>query len=319
MKHATTPTRNAARAARPTSLTHAAMAVVARRINPPAVGADQPTPEVPARDLGILQRTLDVLGPVCEQYFRSEVRHLDRVPDGSALMVGNHDGGLLPVDAMCFAVGWYRHFPLDRPLRALMHEIPFHVTPALTRWLHGIGVVSARAAHFEALLDEGHSVLVYPGAAREAFRPFRQRRRVDLGGRSGFVVRALRRDLPIVPVASVGAHETFFVLARGSGIAHRLGVYRYFQADVWPLAVGLPWGLMFLPMLPYIPLPSKITVEVQRPIRLRDELSTHFHREIRSDDADDPEVVRAGFERVRESVERGVNRLYDERRYPVIG
>ena len=77
--------------------------------------------------------------------------------------------------------------------------------------------------------------------------------------------------------------------------------------------------MWFAPMVPYLPLPSKITVEVQPPIDLRAELSTQFGRRIRTADAENPDVVRAGFERVLSSVRAGVSRLYDERRFPVIG
>lgn len=274
---------------------------------------------LPEPDPSILEQTLRYVGPVCDRYFRSEVRHLERVPSGGTLLIGNHDGGLLPVDGLCFGVGWHRHFKSRRPLRVFMHEIPFHLARPITRWLHGVGIVSARPENFEAMLDRSDAALLYPGAAREAFRPYRQRREVDLGGRMGFVRRALRRDIPITPVASAGGHETFFVLFRNGWLARATGVYKYFRADAWPLAMGLPWGLWFGPMWPYLPLPSKIVVEVQQPIDLRARLSTQFGRPVHEEDADDPEVVRAGFELVRRAMHDGVGRLYDERRFPVIG
>ena len=45
----------------------------------------------------------------------------------------------------------------------------------------------------DLIVDQGDSVLVFPGAAREAFRTYRDRRNINLGGRTGFVARALRR------------------------------------------------------------------------------------------------------------------------------
>jgi 1-acyl-sn-glycerol-3-phosphate acyltransferase len=275
--------------------------------------------ELPAQDVDVIRRTHRILAPICDIYFRSEVRHLDRVPDGPTIIIGNHDGGTLPVDAMALGVAWHRHFQFRRPLRVLMHFIPFRLVPQLTRWLHGCGIVSADPHNLEALLDDGDSVLIYPGAAREAFRPYVRRREIDLGGRTGFVVRALRRGIPITPVVSAGAHETFFVLARGGKLARALGIYRAFRADAWPLIVGLPWGIWLGPMIMHLPLPSKITVEVLHPIDLREELSHHFDRAITAADADDRAVVRAGFELVRSTMHAAIGRLYDERRFPVIG
>ena len=274
---------------------------------------------LPRPDPDVVRLTHAIAGPICDVYFRSEVRRMDLVPQAQTMLVGHHDGGLLPVDAVCFGVSWYRRFGPARPLRGLMHEFPFHVTDQLARWLHGIGVVSAAPENLEKLFDEGFDVLLYPGAAREAFRPYLQRRDVDLGGRKGFVARALRRGLTVTPIVSAGAHETFFVLHRGTGIAKWTGIYKHLRADVWPVAAGLPWGLWMGPNVPYLPLPSKITVEVLPPIDLRSALSARFCRSINGSDSVDAGVVQAGYEIVRDAMRAGVNRLYDERRFPVLG
>lgn len=270
-------------------------------------------------DFDLIRRTHGIVAPICDIWFRYEVRHFERIPDEQTLLIGNHDGGNLPCDGICFAVGWYRHFRFDRPLRVLMHSIPFQMTRQLRDFLHGIGCVSANSRNFEALAGRGDSILLYPGAARESFRTYRNRRNIDLGGRTGFVSRALRRGLPITPIVSVGAHETMFILLRGQRIARAMRIDKYFRADVWPLIFGFPLGLTLGPFMPHIPLPSKITVEALPPIRLSDELSPRFDRQIGPVDADDPEVVRAGFELVQTAMQAGLHRLYAERRYPVIG
>jgi 1-acyl-sn-glycerol-3-phosphate acyltransferase len=135
----------------------------------------------------------------------------------------------------------------------------------------------------------------------------------------GFVIRAIRRGVPVTPVVSAGGHETFFVLWSGASFARWTGVYKHFRADAWPLAVGLPWGLWFGPNVPYLPLPSKITVEVLPPIDLREALAPRLGRPLRAEDADDRGIVQAGFELVRDTMRVGVRRLYAERRFPVIG
>ena len=273
---------------------------------------------LPRPDPDVVRLTLAIAGPICDFYFRSEVRRMDLVPEGPTMLVGHHDGGLLPSTPSASASPGTAA-SVARRCSGLMHEFPFHVTDRLARWLHGIGVVSAAPENLEKLFDEGFDVLLYPGAAREAFRPYVQRRDVDLGGRKGFVARALRRGLMVTPIVSAGAHETFFVLRRGTRIAKWTGIYKHLRADAWPIAAGLPWGLWMGPNVPYLPLPSKITVEVLPSIDLRSALSARFCRSINGSDSVDAGVVQAGYEIVRDAMRAGVNRLYDERRFPVLG
>jgi 1-acyl-sn-glycerol-3-phosphate acyltransferase len=283
------------------------------------VNAGAPHLRVDDADPALIRRVTAIVAPICDYYFRNEVRGLDRVPDGPALLVGNHDGGNLPVDGICFAAAWHRYFDFQRPLRVLMHEIPFRLTRQLREFLLGIGCVSAAPSSFETVVRRGEVQLVYPGAAREAFRTYRDRRLIDLGGRTGFVARALRHRLPIVPVASVGAHETMFILRSGRRLARWMGIDKHFRADVWPLIAGIPLGLWLGPVFPHLPLPSKITLEVLPPIALAEELSERLGRRVTPDDALAPEVVRSGFELVREVLQAAVLRLYAARRFPVIG
>ncbi len=53
-------------------------------------------------------------------------------------------------------------------------------------------------------------------------RNWRNRDQAVLGGRKGFVRQAIRSGVPIVPVSSVGGHDTVFVLSEGQWIANGL-------------------------------------------------------------------------------------------------
>jgi 1-acyl-sn-glycerol-3-phosphate acyltransferase len=276
-------------------------------------------PELPAPDHTLILKTHRITSAITDVWFRPEVRHLERVPEEPTLLVGNHDGGNLPVDGICFAVAWHRYFNFLRPLRVMMHSVPFHMTAQLRNFLHGIGCVEANAANFEALAAAQQTLLLYPGAARESFRTYLNRRNIDLGGRRGFIVRALRNRLPITPVVSAGAHETMFILVRGQRLARFVGLDKSFKADVWPLTFGFPLGFTFGAFMPHIPLPAKITIEVLEPIRLEEELEARLGRPIGPESADDPEAVQAGFDLVLAVMRDGLRRLYAERRFPVIG
>jgi 1-acyl-sn-glycerol-3-phosphate acyltransferase len=248
---------------------------------------------------------------VRDYYFRAEVAGLERVPDEPSMLVGNHDGGYFPPDGICLAMAWHERHDFQRRLFWLMHDFPFRIARPLAAWLNRLGILPASRRNLDRIFDQGDSLFVYPGGAHEAFRSYFDRRTLSLGNRTGFIHKALVRRVPIVPVVSVGAHETLFVLSRGSWLAHRLPVTRALRVDVVPLWVGLPWGIGFGP-IPHLPLPSKIKLEVLEPIRLWRELGE-------AASPDDAAVLRAGLELVRSRMQAAATRMYQARRWPIVG
>ena len=121
-----------------------------------------------------------------------------------------------------------------------------------------------------AALQQDAAVLVYPGGAEDIFRPHSQRHKIQLAGRKGFIKIALRESAPIVPVVSIGAHDSLIVLADFYDILAQLhdhGMPWPFGIDpvVFPVYLGLPWGIAFGP-LPNLPLPARIQIRVCKPI-----------------------------------------------------
>ncbi len=122
-----------------------------------------------------------------------------------------------------------------------------------------------------AALRSGASVLVYPGGAEDVFRAHSLRNQIYFAGRQGFIKLALRERVPIVPVISTGAHDTLIVLTECYEIVqqlHEWGMPWLFGIDpvVFPIYLGLPWGLSFGP-LPNIPLPVTIHTRICSPIK----------------------------------------------------
>jgi len=116
----------------------------------------------------------------------------------------------------------------------------------------------------------GAALLVYPGGDYEVHRPSWQSAKVDFGGRKGFIRLALDKDVPIVPVVSVGGQETALFLTRGEGLAKLLRLDKMFRLKVLPISLALPWGLNVGDMLGHLPGPAKITTQVLHPIDLRE-------------------------------------------------
>jgi len=263
------------------------------------------------RDPEYVERQLRWLAPLVDLWFRGEVRHLDRIPrDSPVLMVANHSGGLVTPDTWVFEVNYIRHFGTARETYALAHDMVMGM-PLIGRYLRASGCLPADHHYAEDALGRGAAVLVYPGGDEDVFRSFRERNRIHLAGRTGFIRLALRTGVPIVPIVSVGGHETVLVLNDHGRIAHFLGLDRRFRLKTLPFLVGPPWGVSPGDWLFHIPLPAKITVECGRPIDLRARFGDV--------DPDDRDEVWRCYRYVERRMQVMLDRLAAERRLPILG
>ena len=85
--------------------------------------SDTDSDDIGKFDPGTTQRLMSAMRPFLKTYFRSEVRGLDSFPPGGALVVGNHSGGMFPMDVPIFTVDFYDKFGYDRPLYTLSHDV----------------------------------------------------------------------------------------------------------------------------------------------------------------------------------------------------
>lgn len=195
-----------------------------------------------------------VYGP--GRWFDVQVRGLDAVPDGPALLVSNHSGGTIVLDGFGLGTAWYTAHGPHRPLHGLAHEMVF-ATRTTGRFLERCGAIRADADTARRAFDLGRQVVVMPGGDQDVWRPASARYRVRFAGRRGYARLAMRLGVPIVPVAHVGAHHTLHVLTDGRGIARRLGIVRDLaRAEVFPIHLSLPWGLAVGPW-PHLPPPTR--------------------------------------------------------------
>jgi 1-acyl-sn-glycerol-3-phosphate acyltransferase len=243
-------------------------------------------------------RGFDILA----RYHRLDVRGLEHVPEGPAVLVGNHNGGLNPVDGL-FLVHYYRQRGYDEPVYILAHDILFK-HPRVADVLRSVGIVPARRETAQRVLEAGHKLLVFPGGDLETLRPYRDRAKVVLAGRTGFAKLALDHDVPIIPVVSAGAHETLIVLSQGRRVAEALRLPKWARIHSLPIMLAAPWGLLAGPTcaLPYLPLPAKITVQVGAGIEAR--AST---------------TIETMYRRVEGTMQDMLDELYAERVLPIIG
>jgi 1-acyl-sn-glycerol-3-phosphate acyltransferase len=220
---------------------------------------------IEARDPELVTLVLDLFRLLGRFYFRLEVEGVDNVPaKGPALLVGNHNGGLLPSDGFLTALAIHDRYGKSRALYALVHDFILE-DEVLRSYAQRLGMLRASQGSARRAFDAGHMVLVYPGSDLDAFRPFSERGRVVLGGRKGFLKLALRAGVPIVPVVSAGTHEQLVVLSRGDRLAKALHAHAWARTEVLPIVLALPWGLTS-GFVPYIPLPAQTTIAFGAPI-----------------------------------------------------
>lgn len=201
-------------------------------------------------------------------YFQTETDGWENLPEtGGALIVGSHNGGLACPDMMITLYDWFRHFGTERPAYGLMHPHVWKVYRPLAHLASQLGAIQAAPRMAIPALRRGACVLVYPGGAKDVFRPYWERDRIKFCDHKGFIKLALRENVPIVPIVSWGAHETLFVLADiyepMKALLETFNLPWLFNLDpeVFPIYLGLPWGVAFGPLM-NIPLPVKIRVRM---------------------------------------------------------
>ncbi|MBI4956019.1 MAG: 1-acyl-sn-glycerol-3-phosphate acyltransferase [Myxococcales bacterium] len=217
------------------------------------------------RDPERFRRLVDRLEPYLWRYFRPVVLGLERIPRGAALYVGNHSGGVVSPDTYVLGVAIYRRHGLADTPYGLAHGVGLGL-PFVHQLLVPIGAVRACHENAHRIFEAGGKVLVYPGGDIDNMRAYRRRDEIVFGSRRGYVRLALRSGVPIVPIVTAGSHATMFVLDEGRWLAKLLRTSHLFRTEVWPVNLGLPWGLSIGP-IPQFPLPSRMFLEVLEPIR----------------------------------------------------
>jgi 1-acyl-sn-glycerol-3-phosphate acyltransferase len=204
-----------------------------------------------------------LIGP--HHYFGLDARGLEQVPETPSMIVSNHSGGTTIPDVWGLALAWYDRFGVGRPLHGIVHEIIL-ATDATGSFFSRMGAVRGnRVVALEILQRWKRDLLVLPGGDLDAWRPHADRFRVRFGGRTGYARTAIRAQVPVVPVAHAGAHETLMVLTDGRRIAQALHFHELFRADIFPIHLSLPWVIGIGPW-PHLPTPVTLRYRFGRPI-----------------------------------------------------
>ncbi len=244
-----------------------------------------------------------------DYYFRLEIDGWERLPDDPSLLIGIHSGGPLTMDAWTVALAWWRHFEEKRSLHGTAHDV-LMAAPGLGTYFRRMGTIAPSRENIGAAFAKGDDVILWPGGEVDAYRSFGKRDQAVLGGRTGFIRLAIREQVPIVPMATVGGHDTLFVLSEGRGLAKALGLKKRMRSEVAPITLSVPFGVtLHLTPFQHIPLPAKIRTEYLEPIYLDTD----------RDKENDNEYVGEIYNEIESMIQAGMDRLAKKRKFPLLG
>ena len=257
------------------------------------------------QDLGWMEAQKYLWNPLMDYWFRMEIEGFEKLPDPPVLLIGVHSGAPFVWDAWTVGFQWWRHFGADRPLHGTAHDA-LMAAPLLSAYFRKMGVLPAAPDSIAGALAAGRDVALWPGGEVDSLRPWLDRDKAVLAGRTGFIRMAIRAGVPIVPIATVGGPDSMPVLLKGRRLARALQLDKLARLKMFPIALQAPWGLSPA-MLPELPLPTKIRTAFQDPVRFG----------VGPERADDDDYVERKYREVRRSIQSGMDALARRRRFPV--
>lgn len=206
-------------------------------------------------------------------YFDPQYIGDENIPkDRGVLFVCNHSiYGIADIAAL---LGAYRYS--GRPVRGLADRNHFKI-PGWGNVLKQMGAVLGDPQICGALMEDGQSILVFPGGAREVVKKRKETYDLVWKERLGFVRLALQHDYDIVPVGIVGGDEIFNFIADSDDYLQTLlgkslasaGFFDKFMRgkdELPPIVRGI--GLSMAPK------PHRLYVSYGKPIRLSNKFGT---------------------------------------------
>jgi len=206
-------------------------------------------------DWEFIETVIPFLTFMYKVYWRVETRGMEHIPpDGRVLLVSNHSGQL-PWDGLMIGAAVWNEHPAQRLVRTL-YAASFGALPFLAAAFVKMGQALATVENGTRLLEQDELVAVFPEGTQGLGKLYKERYKLARFGRGEFAKMALATGAPIIPVAVVGAEETYPALAQSDALARLAGV-PYFS-----ITPAFPW----LGLLGLIPLPTKWTIDFGEPI-----------------------------------------------------
>ncbi|WP_127717956.1 lysophospholipid acyltransferase family protein [Halobacteriovorax sp. HLS] len=193
------------------------------------------------------RKSMEYIYPLYKDYFKVRVFGKENVQDQPYIITSNHSGQIA-IDGMLISTAFAMDVDPPRILRAMVERF-FTGLPFVGTWAAEGGAVLGDRQNCIKLLEKNQSVLVFPEGVRGVSKSTPDYYKVQ-SFTKGFFRIALSSNCAILPVAVIGAEETFPYVYQAKSIARMLG----------------------LPALPisanYLPLPSPIDIYIGKPYEL---------------------------------------------------
>lgn len=195
-------------------------------------------------NLEVAERALRSVRFLYDRYFRVRCFGIDRVPpDGRLMIVPNHSG-TLPIDGLLIALAMVLEARPPRLVRGMV-ERWFPSLPFISTLFTRCGQTVGDPENCRDLLRRDQTILVFPEGVRGTGKTYWRRYELQ-GFGTGFMRLALETRTPIVPVAVVGAEETYPQIANIGWLARLMKVPYVPVTPFFPL-LG-PLGALPLPV-----------------------------------------------------------------------
>lgn len=209
-----------------------------------------PTGEDPwGLNLDKAKSNLKMLWPLYKHYFKVKLYGTENVPNRPLIIVSNHSGQIA-IDGMLVSIAFATEVEPPRILRSMVERFVMGI-PFFGSFAAEGGAVLGDRQNCLNILKKEQSVLVFPEGVRGVAKSTNDFYKLQSFTR-GFFRIALEAGVDILPVAVVGAEETYPLVYQAKDTAKKLGL------PALPLTPLFPW----FGALGAIPLPSPIDIHI---------------------------------------------------------
>ncbi len=198
------------------------------------------------------RKNMEIVYPIYKNYFKVRLFGKENVKDRPYVVISNHTGQIA-IDGMLIATAFATEIKPPRILRAMVERF-FTKLPFLNTWAAEGGAVLGDRQNCLNLLKRGESVLVFPEGVKGVAKSTSDYYQLQNFTR-GFFRIALQTKTPILPIAVIGAEETFPWVYQAKSLAKML------KLPALPLSLN------------YFPLPSPIDIHIGQEFSLPEEVS----------------------------------------------
>ncbi|EQC47486.1 lysophospholipid acyltransferase family protein [Bacteriovorax sp. Seq25_V] len=197
------------------------------------------------------KKYLNLIFPVFKNYFKVRTFGIENVQDKQYMVVSNHSGQIA-IDGLMIGTAFATQVWPPRIVRPMVERF-FTNLPFINKWASECGSVLGDRDNCQNLLERGESLLVFPEGVRGVAKSTKDFYKVQPFTK-GFYRMALSANIEILPVAVVGAEETFPFVYQAKGLAKALGL------PAMPISAN------------YFPLPSPMDIYIGKPIKVEQSL-----------------------------------------------